>query len=95
MHCLRRPALDSLPPAASIQLSGIMPATSGFAVKCGRCGVLFATHNCAKLDHFGIYRVTCPQCRWPGRYFAAELRPLKPGEPLAPAAAPAARKRPA
>ncbi len=72
----------------------VMPANSGFAVKCGRCGLLFATHHCPKLDHFGIYRVTCPECGWPGRYFAAELRPLKPGEALA-ATSPPARRKPA
>lgn len=68
-----------------------MSRLAGFAVKCGRCGAVFTTPNCAKLDHFGIYRVTCPRCQWPGRYLAAELRPVKVGEVLQPDPAP--RKR--
>jgi|GEM_PF-4049798 len=45
-------------------------------VKCGRCGRTFRTQNFPKLDHFSIYRVTCPHCAWPGRYLASELRAL-------------------
>jgi ribosomal protein S27AE len=48
----------------------------GFAVKCGRCGITSTSRNCAKLEHFGIYRVVCPHCGWPGRYVASELRPV-------------------
>lgn len=53
-----------------------MPLSSNFAVKCGRCGIVFTTRYCPKLDHFSIYRVTCPHCSWPGRYLASELRPV-------------------
>jgi hypothetical protein len=58
-----------------------MPTLTGFAVKCGRCGVTFTTPNVPKLDHFSIYRVTCPHCQWPGRYLASELRPVTGANP--------------
>lgn len=48
-----------------------LPAS--FHIKCGRCGVIFAVHECLKLEHFSIYRAICPHCRWPGRYLASEL----------------------
>ncbi len=47
-----------------------------FAVKCGRCNATFTTLECGKLDHFSIFRIVCPHCRWPGRYLASELRAL-------------------
>jgi|GEM_PF-3225336 len=72
------------PPAADVHQKST-PGASPFRVKCGRCGVVFATAECAKLDHFSIYRVVCPHCRWPGRYLASELH--------APAAAPKPAKR--
>ena len=46
---------------------------AGYSVRCGRCGVLFHTRECRKLEHFSIYRVICPHCHWPGRYLASEL----------------------
>ena len=63
-----------------------MPKLAGFSVKCGRCGAVFTTAHCVKLDHFGIYRVTCPRCQWPGRYLAAELHPVQAGARSAPSA---------
>ena len=50
-----------------------------YSVKCGRCGVVFPTQDCRKLDHFSIYRVVCPHCGWPGRYLASELHAAKAG----------------
>ncbi len=57
-----------------------MENSASFSVKCGRCGVRFITPHCPKLDHFSIYRVTCPRCSWPGRYLASELRPTGASE---------------
>ncbi|MGN6593738.1 MAG: hypothetical protein ACTHJX_12650 [Terriglobales bacterium] len=51
-----------------------------YRVKCGRCGVVFATRDCGKLEHFGIYRVVCPHCHWPGRYLASELHARQPAK---------------
>jgi hypothetical protein len=51
-----------------------------YRVKCGRCGVVFATRDCGKLEHFGIYRVVCPHCHWPGRYLASELHAHPPAK---------------
>ncbi|MGH9394289.1 MAG: hypothetical protein ACRD1E_08985, partial [Terriglobales bacterium] len=48
-------------------------AAALYRVKCGRCGEVFATAECVKLEHFSIYRVVCPQCHWPGRYLSSEL----------------------
>ncbi len=53
-----------------------MSLSTDVAVKCGRCGIIFTTRYCPKLDHFSIYRVVCPHCSWPGRYLASELRPV-------------------
>ncbi len=50
-----------------------LPRPPRFSIKCGRCGVVFPTQDCGKLDHFSIYRVVCPHCAWPGRYLASEL----------------------
>ncbi|HZT72294.1 MAG TPA: hypothetical protein VE996_01425 [Terriglobales bacterium] len=69
-----------------------MPKLVGFSVKCGRCGAVFTTKHCVKLDHFGIYRVPCPRCQWPGRYLATELHPV-PESPEADAQKPGEARR--
>ncbi len=66
-----------------------MQVKAGFQIKCGRCGRFFSTPECQKLDHYSIYRATCPHCRWPGRYLASELHRLRTVEaenPICPAA---------
>lgn len=71
-----------------------MPLSSDVAVKCGRCGIIFTTRYCPKLDHFSIYRVVCPHCSWPGRYLASELRPVaRTASPGHPPSGPAPREK--
>lgn len=53
-----------------------------FHIKCGRCGVIFAIHDCLKLEHFSIYRAVCPHCCWPGRYLASELHAGPAAKPV-------------
>jgi len=62
-----------------------------YTIKCGRCGVVFPTQDCRKLEHFSIYRVICPHCAWPGRYLASELHATAPapGSPRPKSARPA------
>lgn len=75
---------DALPPSSSSP--ALAPA---YTVKCGRCTVIFAVSQWAKLEHFSIYRVNCPHCGWPGRYLASELH----AGPVRPAARPKAPRR--
>jgi len=77
-----------------------LPRPPMFSIKCGRCGVIFPTQECGKLDHFSIYRVVCPHCAWPGRYLASELHAAagavagaRPKSAKSPKTAPAARSR--
>lgn len=67
------PSVSEIPvrPAALRAGPGSAPALS---LTCLRCRHRFEARDCDKLDHFAIYKAVCPECGWPGRYLASELK---------------------
>jgi len=60
---------------------GALPPGHGFSLACVRCRHRFEPGDCSKLEHFAIYKAICPQCGWPGRYLASELKEAKAVKP--------------